>query len=159
MNILTNIRRNWLWLTLCLLLSTIETTRMVPAIGFKLSWWYACLFPVIILVTAFAGGTNWFIFRPLRWLTWINTKDYMEKKFKAIKDNPMVYPAILWLELGDAERAYIVGGMTGFQKAFNEQCARLKEGFTNLAETLAGPKTTKAAGCCDGNCGCNDKAI
>jgi len=154
MNIFKTLRRNWLWTTLCLLCFFISLTRNFP-VYHKLSWWNVCWIALPFSLALFAGGNSWFIFRPIRWLSWPGTRDFIENRFKALKDNAMVYPAIVWLHLGDAERAYVHGGMPGFQAAFDKQTGGLMDALKKFAEE-AGEKQ-----CCGkGDCGCHDeKAI
>jgi len=150
------IRRNWLLLTLSLLLLTIYISRHTGT--HPLSWWNTCWIVLPFYVAGVAAGTNWAIFRPLRWLTWPNMCIHVEKKFKALdSENMMLYPALIWLKLGDAERAYITGGMPALLKAFDEQTNKLMDALTDVVKK-AGDKKTDCA-CGDTGCGCHDSAL
>lgn len=152
MNILKSLRKNWLWATLCLLCLFISLSRNVPVLKHPLSWWNVCWIVPLFALAIFASGNSWFIFRPIRWLLWPATRDYIERKIKALKDNPMVYPAIIWLDLGEGERAFISGGMTGFQTAFGNQTGGALEALEKLAAGMAN--------CSHRGCGCHEeKAI
>ncbi len=107
---LNEIRRNWVWWTLCLLLFTISTTRNIPGFKHPLSWWNTCWIFVPIALSIFAGGNDWYILRPIRWWQWPMQHAYFEQKLNGLKDNALVYPAILWLEM-NGKQAYITGGV------------------------------------------------
>jgi hypothetical protein len=121
-----------------------------------LSWWNACWIAAPFFLAAYAGGNSWLILRPIRWLTWLNMRDHIEKKFKALDKNPMVYPALIWLNLGDAERAYIVGGMPAFSAAFDAQTGKVKDALINMVK---GAGEAKGCGCECGDPACNEQAI
>lgn len=113
MNILNAIRRNWLWLTLCLLLFTISCSRKFG--HHPLSWWNVCWIFAPLTLIVWAGGNDWIIFRPLRWWQWPAQKSYIETKLVKLKDNSMVYPILVWLEF-NGQQAYIRGGIKGLEQ-------------------------------------------
>lgn len=152
MNIINAIRRNWLWLTLCLLLFTISGSRNFG--HHPLSWWNACWILLPFFLAAYAGNNSWIIFQPLRWLTWINLREHMEKKVKSLTDNIMAYPAILWLNLGDAERAYITGGAAALDKAFDAQIEKTKNALTAAFTQVAKKPERDACDCHNPACDC-----
>ena len=151
MNIINAIRRNWLWLTLCLLLFTISCSRNFG--HHPLSWWNACWIFLPGALITWSGTNSWFIFRPLRWIHWPNQKSYLETHFSKLDKNPMVYPTLMWLEFS-GEQVYVAGGMDALQKGLFGQGEKTKGALTKVIQDAVATK--HICDCNDAGCGCHD---
>ena len=133
MNIFNSIRRNWLLVTLCLLLFTISCSHNFG--NHPLSWWNVCWIFVPIALAIFAADNDWLILRPVRWWLWPCHKTYIEEKFKKLS-NPMVYPAMIWIEF-HGQKAFILAGLKGVQDGLFGQGEKTKGALVATMEAAA----------------------
>lgn len=160
MNIFNKIRRNWLWITLCLLLLTISCSRFFSS--HPLSWWNICWIILPIALGIFASNNDWIILRPVRWFLWICHKEYLEKKLTETQ-NPMAYPALIWLET-NGQRVFVLAGIKGIQDGLFGQGEKTKGALTAILENMTRQGSNRMNkekekdsdhGCHDGGCGCS----
>lgn len=135
---------------LCL---TISITRNFP-VYHPLSWWNVCWIVLPFALAVWATGNSWLIFRPIRWLCWPGAKTHLEMKLKKLDKNPMVYPALMWLEF-NGQTAFLAGGFKGLQEGLFGHSDKVAEGLKQMFT-----KAAEEHKCCGGDCGCHeDKAI